>query len=86
MYDQYDLMHSYNNRVFDQLEELLSASDYVCSVLPSTPETIGLLDADAFKSCAKKVSKSLVPRITIGCIDRNLSLLTLEEVMLFRRA
>ena len=62
MYDQYDLMHSYNNRVFDQLEELLSASDYVCSVLPSTPETIGLLDADAFKSCAKKVSKSPIPR------------------------
>ena len=55
-------MHSYNNRVFDQLEELLSASDYVCNVLPSTPETIGLLDTDAFKSCAKKVSKSLIPR------------------------
>ncbi|XP_019862830.1 PREDICTED: uncharacterized protein LOC100637533 [Amphimedon queenslandica] len=41
-------------RQLGELEELLSASDYVCNVLPSTPETAGLLDKDGFKSCAEK--------------------------------
>lgn len=40
----------------DQLEELLATSDYVCNLLPSTPQTVGLLDRSGFKSCAQKVN------------------------------
>jgi phosphoglycerate dehydrogenase-like enzyme len=39
-----------------QLPQLLEACDYVCNVLPSTPQTIGLLDGDILKHCALKKS------------------------------
>ena len=39
-----------------QLPELLEACDYVCNVLPSTPQTIGLLDGDILKNCALRKS------------------------------
>ena len=42
-------------RLVDGLPELLSNSDYVCSILPSTPETAGFLNSDALKACSKKV-------------------------------
>ena len=38
------------------LSEVLAASDYVCSVLPSTPATKGLLSGDVLAVCKDKVS------------------------------
>lgn len=37
-----------------ELPELLARCDYVCNVLPSTPETKGLLSGDMLKHCKKK--------------------------------
>ena len=35
----------------DQLPKLLESCDYVCNVLPSTPQTKGLLNGDILKHC-----------------------------------
>ena len=43
-------------RELDGLSELLSNSDYVCNILPSTPLTRGLLNGDTLRHCASKVS------------------------------
>lgn len=45
----------YLHRQYDGLPELLATSDYVCSILPSTAETRGLLDGDILKHCSAKV-------------------------------
>ena len=37
-----------------KLEEALCGADYIVSVLPSTPETRGLLNGDALKACSAK--------------------------------
>ena len=44
------------NRLPGGLPELLEMSDYVCSLLPETPDTKGVLDGDVLRHCAKKVS------------------------------
>ena len=44
----------------DGLQELLRECDYVCSVLPSTPQTKGLLNGDTLRSCANKVHNVLL--------------------------
>ncbi|GIX72838.1 hypothetical protein CEXT_753891, partial [Caerostris extrusa] len=36
------------------LNDVLESCDYLCNVLPSTPETQGLLDKDVLKHCLKK--------------------------------
>ena len=45
-----------SNRLLDELHELLGTSDYVCSVLPSTSDTRGLLSGEVFKHCSSKVN------------------------------
>lgn len=42
-------------RQLEGLPELLAHSDYVCGVLPSTPQTVGLLDGDVLQHCSSKV-------------------------------
>lgn len=42
-------------RLIADLPELLTSCDYVCSVLPSTAETDGLLDGDVLSHCKTKV-------------------------------
>lgn len=42
--------------VIQDLPELLCNCDYVINVLPSTPESIGLLNGDCLKSCEQKRS------------------------------
>ena len=42
-------------RQLDGLPELLSSSDFVCNVLPSTAQTRGLLDGDILRHCTSKV-------------------------------
>ena len=42
-------------RQLNGLPELLSSSDYVCNVLPSTAQTRWLLDGDMLRHCATKV-------------------------------
>ncbi len=42
-------------RQFIGLQELMESCDYVCSILPSTIETRGLLTEEHFKYCSKKV-------------------------------
>eukprot|EP00746_Dinoflagellata_sp_MGD_P057583 gnl/MRDRNA2_/MRDRNA2_24792_c0_seq2.p1 gnl/MRDRNA2_/MRDRNA2_24792_c0~~gnl/MRDRNA2_/MRDRNA2_24792_c0_seq2.p1 ORF type:complete len:366 (+),score=54.85 gnl/MRDRNA2_/MRDRNA2_24792_c0_seq2:119-1099(+) len=37
----------------DELPELLRSSDYICTVLPSTNTTKGLLSGDVLKTCSK---------------------------------
>ena len=37
------------------LGQFLAGCDYVCSVLPSTPETSGLLSGNVLKACQEKV-------------------------------
>ena len=51
-------LSTHQNRLLDGLQEVLEASDYVCGILPSTPQTRGLLNGDVLKSCAKKVSEA----------------------------
>ena len=59
-----NLIHGQSsNRQLDGLKELLEASDYVCSILPSTPQTVGLLNGDVLKSCAQRVSE--MTRVTV---------------------
>jgi len=41
--------------LINELPDLLSACDYVCSVLPSTTDTDGLLDGDILSHCRNKV-------------------------------
>ena len=48
-------MFPLSDRLTDELHELLGTSDYVCSVLPSTPDTCGLLSGEVFKHCSPKV-------------------------------
>ncbi|XP_070546764.1 glyoxylate/hydroxypyruvate reductase A-like [Ptychodera flava] len=43
-------------RKMDQLQELLENCDYICSVLPSTKETVGLLSGDVLRPCQAKKS------------------------------
>ena len=50
------------NRLPGGLSELLEMSDYVCSILPETPDTKGVLDGDVLRHCAKKVSCPLPSR------------------------
>ena len=45
----------------DGLPELLSSCDYICNLLPSTPETRGVLNGDVFRHCAKKVHGMRLP-------------------------
>ncbi len=42
-------------RLTEGLSEVLANSDYVCTILPSTPLTSGLLNGDILKHCSKKV-------------------------------
>ena len=49
-----------------ELPQLLESCDYVCNVLPSTPQTKGLLDGDILKHCANK--KSLFINVGRGSI------------------
>ncbi|KAG8227557.1 hypothetical protein J437_LFUL000657 [Ladona fulva] len=41
-------------RKIEELPELLSSCDYVCNVLPSTSETIGILGNGMLKNCQRK--------------------------------
>ncbi|XP_053390278.1 glyoxylate/hydroxypyruvate reductase A-like, partial [Mercenaria mercenaria] len=43
-------------RTTSELAEVLHDSDYVCNILPSTPETRGLLSGDMFSHCRPKKS------------------------------
>ncbi|XP_052778787.1 glyoxylate/hydroxypyruvate reductase A-like [Mya arenaria] len=43
-------------RTIDDLAEVLSESDYVINILPSTPQTQGLLSKDMFSHCKRKKS------------------------------
>ncbi|XP_049955047.1 glyoxylate/hydroxypyruvate reductase A-like isoform X2 [Schistocerca serialis cubense] len=43
-----------NYRKVEDLPEFLQKCDYVINVLPSTPQTTGLLNADLLKNCASK--------------------------------
>ena len=43
-------------RLKEDLAEVLESVDYICSVLPSTPSTKGLLDGGILQRCAKKVN------------------------------
>lgn len=36
------------------MSELFKVCDYICNVLPSTPDTLGLLDGEVLKACKKK--------------------------------
>lgn len=45
-------IHQY--RLTGDLAEVLENVDYICSVLPNTPSTRGLLDGDILEKCAKK--------------------------------
>lgn len=38
-------------RTSDHLEEILHNCDYICNILPSTPNTRGMLDGDMFRHC-----------------------------------
>ncbi len=42
-----------------RLSDFLSASDYIVSVLPSTPETVGLLDGHALAPCAGRSARGV---------------------------
>ena len=42
-------------RTVTNLSDLLSNCDYVCNVLPNTPQTQGLLDGNALEDCKSKV-------------------------------
>ncbi|XP_067140860.1 glyoxylate/hydroxypyruvate reductase A-like [Centruroides vittatus] len=44
----------YCDKIFTNLSEFLKDCDYVCSVLPSTHLTRGLLNGNALESCEKK--------------------------------
>lgn len=41
-------------RLHSDLPDLLQNCDYIINVLPSTPDTIGLLNEDMLKQCAQK--------------------------------
>jgi phosphoglycerate dehydrogenase-like enzyme len=43
-------------RLNSDLPDLLQNCDYIINVLPSTPDTIGLLNGDMLKHCAQKQS------------------------------
>jgi len=43
-------------RLNSDLPDLLQNCDYIINVLPSTPDTVGLLNGDMLKHCAKKQS------------------------------
>ncbi|XP_013418904.1 uncharacterized protein LOC106179724 [Lingula anatina] len=43
-------------KLLSELPEVFHNCDYVCNILPSTPETRGLLNGDVFKHCANKKS------------------------------
>ncbi|XP_021345665.1 uncharacterized protein LOC110445397, partial [Mizuhopecten yessoensis] len=47
-------------RTTDQLADILQNCDYICNVLPSTPETIGLLSGDVLSHCKAKVSPEVI--------------------------
>jgi len=55
-------------RQLDGLPELLSNSDYVCNVLPSTMQTRRLLDGDVLRHCAHKVSHHSTHHRLLGSI------------------
>ncbi|XP_041379707.1 LOW QUALITY PROTEIN: glyoxylate/hydroxypyruvate reductase B-like [Gigantopelta aegis] len=65
--DQYKLL--------DELHELLGTSDYVCSVLPSTSDTRGLLSGEVFKHCFTKVQKSVFINVGRGDVTDEASIL-----------
>ncbi|XP_064398289.1 glyoxylate/hydroxypyruvate reductase A-like [Halichondria panicea] len=48
--------HVDHHRLLEGLPEVLANSDYVCSILPSTPQTAGLLNGDILQNCSKKKS------------------------------
>ena len=48
------------SRLTENLAEVMESVDYICSVLPSTPSTRGLLDGDILKTCAKKVNETQI--------------------------
>ncbi|XP_070546765.1 glyoxylate/hydroxypyruvate reductase A-like [Ptychodera flava] len=48
--------HVDHYRKMDRLQELLENCDYICNVLPSTQETIGLLNGDVLQPCQAKKS------------------------------
>jgi phosphoglycerate dehydrogenase-like enzyme len=40
----------------NEMSTFLSGFDYVCSVLPSTPETNGILSGNVLQACQRKVN------------------------------
>ena len=56
-------------RQLDGLPELLSSTDYVCNVLPSTAQTRGLLDGDMLRHCASKVDP--YSQVSLGLLEVN---------------
>ena len=56
-------------RTGEKLPELLSNCDYVCSVLPSTPSTDGLLDGDVLSHCRHKVLASSVSFVQPSAVE-----------------
>lgn len=40
----------------EDLSKFLTGCDYVCSILPSTAETKGMLSGDVLKACQDKVN------------------------------
>ena len=57
-----DLVPSEENRcvhideyvTLDNIEKLLSQADYICNVLPNTPDTTGILNDGVLKACGDK--------------------------------
>ena len=71
-------------RLVDGLGEMMESCDYVCSILPNTPLTTGLLTPELFKHCSHKVHEltnhfSCYRTFYLAC--RNLCLLMLGEAM-----
>ncbi|XP_064472004.1 glyoxylate/hydroxypyruvate reductase A-like isoform X2 [Ornithodoros turicata] len=49
-----EMSHSSFQHIFDSLHDLLKECDYIINVLPSTPETTGMLNGDVLEQCVKK--------------------------------
>ena len=47
-------------RLLPELPHMLESCDYVCNVLPSTPDTRGLLSGETLKHCQNKVKKEKI--------------------------
>jgi hypothetical protein len=50
--------HVDHYRLNSQLPEVLKSCDYICSVLPSTEDTRGMLSGDVLSACKEKVCRA----------------------------